>query len=134
MATNGKSTPSVVCDADGVPTSIRIFKVGANLDSHGVNAIYDPSMATTILKAVNKADGTIDFDIGHRMLAGTHAPHDTNESVGHGKTAAVATRNGRNLGRWDPVGWWASEPESWSTASTASSHPRSPGRRWAAAR
>lgn len=89
-------------DKSGLPTVMRIFKVGNNKDVRGLNAIYDPKDAQTIQSANNRTTGRIPFDVGHGMT-NANAPPESHQSWGTGKL--VCNSNGvwlTNI-KWDPV-------------------------------
>ncbi len=94
------SLSDVVCDREGVPTSIKIFSVGDNLDCRGVNAVYRVANAKKIMSSNTRADGLVPFDLGHGMLAGSDAPPASHEAHGWGRLRCDAT------GVWlDEIKW-----------------------------
>jgi phage I-like protein len=79
-----QDSDGVIVDSDGVPVSIRIFKPGSNLDVRGMDAVYDPKDAARIMKANNRSDGKVPFDIAHGATSGGNSNPEMHESVAWG--------------------------------------------------
>ena len=104
MTTEILQADGVVWDPQGIPTSIRLFKVGSNPDCRGLDVEYDPGDAEQIVKANTRADGTVCFDIAHGTLPspGDVTTPEQHKSVGWGKLRADGTGVWLDDIKWTP--------------------------------